>query len=624
MLKFIARRLLLTLATLLVVSVIIFIVTEITPGNIARNVLGAYVTPEQEQSYLAQLGLNRPLYVRYISWMIGSDWQVEGITGLHLVQIKTDLGNVEWWVQEADGVLVQWKLQDGSLLATRRYPDGRTERTADDDRWLIDPSGYRYFWGVDNGNRAVKWEIGPKPIPTGGVDLRFADRTRLSATNLTDGDGLSVQLNAGARVPGTIPADHWVERDVDLSTLAGRNLDEILVGADYRDAGVQFPVQVAMFVGAVELVRTTPAEETVWRADFTAPGSQYCGTLESPATGRDGGATSAGIVDSQSEGVGKKDTPVFEVAGAISEQQQYVDYCLFEGLNIPVEPGMHLRYTIYYSSPASGLVVWEFGIGGWTAKRGGPVEYIPLQQGLLRGDPGISLQTKRPVMETLFRRLRNTLLLAGIAFLFIMPLALVLGVIAGLNEGKFVDRFLSLFGLATTSTPDFAWGVILIVIFTSWLKLLPGATVFASDDAAFSNPQMLVLPVLTLTLVELGYVLRITRASMVDVMREPYIRVAALKGLPFRRIVFKHALRNAMIAPITVIMLHVNWLIGGVVVVEAIFGFPGLGRTLYDAAMFKDVFTIEAGAMLMVLVAMSTQLAADIAYTFLNPRIRYK
>lgn len=624
MVKFITRRLLLTLVTLLVVSVIIFIVTELTPGNIARNVLGNYVTPEQEQSYLAQLGLNRPLHIRYISWMLGSDWQAEQATGLHLVQITSDMGNVEWWAEEAGGVLVQWKLQDGNLMASRRYPDGRGERMPDNDRWQVDPSGNRYFWGVDNGNRAVKWEIGPKPLPSGGVDLRFSDETRLSDTALTDADGLSVQLNAGARAPGIIPADQWVKREVDLSSLAGRNLEEILVGADYRAAGIRFPVQIAMFVGEVELVQTTPTEQVLWRSDFTVPGSQYCGTFDGSATGQEGGATSAAIVDSQSEGVGEHGTLVFKVVGAISDQQQYVDYCLYRGLGIPVQNGMHLRYTIYYSSPASGLVVWEFGIGGWHVKRGGPIEYIPLQKGFLRGDPGISIQTRRPVMETLFRRLRNTLLLAAIAFLVIMPLALVLGVIAGLNEGKFIDRFLSLFGLATTSTPDFAWGVILIVVFTSWLKLLPGATVFSSDDAAFTNPQMLVLPVLTLTLVELGYVLRITRASMVDVMREPYIRVAALKGLPFRRIVLKHALRNAMIAPITVIMLHVNWLIGGVVVVEAIFGFPGLGRTLYDAAMFKDVFTIEAGAMLMVLVAMTTQLLADIAYTFLNPRIRYK
>ena len=105
--------------------------------------------------------------------------------------------------------------------------------------------------------------------------------------------------------------------------------------------------------------------------------------------------------------------------------------------------------------------------------------------------------------------------------------------------------------------------------------------------------------------------------------RQPYIRTAFLKGLPYWRIVFKHALRNALMAPITVIMLHVNWLMGGIVVVEAIFGFPGLGRYLLDAALYKDIFALEAGAMVMVMLAVGTQLVADITYTFLNPRIRY-
>ena len=134
---------------------------------------------------------------------------------------------------------------------------------------------------------------------------------------------------------------------------------------------------------------------------------------------------------------------------------------------------------------------------------------------------------------------------------------------------------------------------------------------------------MLVLPVLTLTLIELGYVLRITRSSMVEVMRTNYIRTAVLKGLPRNRIVFKHALRNALLAPITIIMLHVNWLIGGLVIVETLFGFPGLGSYVLEAALRKDVFAIGASAMILVVIAVGTQLIADLLYTYLNPRIRY-
>jgi peptide/nickel transport system permease protein len=204
-----------------------------------------------------------------------------------------------------------------------------------------------------------------------------------------------------------------------------------------------------------------------------------------------------------------------------------------------------------------------------------------------------------------------------------MPLALVLGLVAGLNEGKWIDRFLSVTSLIATATPEFASGIFLILIFTSWLHVLPGAVAITTEQSIFQHPEVLVLPVLTLTLVELGYVLRITRASMVEVMRTNYIRTAVLKGLPRLRIVFKHALRNALMAPITVIMLHVNWLIGGIVVVESVFGYPGLGRYALDAALFKDVFAVEAVTMVLVVIAVGSQLAADIVYTFLNPRIRY-
>jgi peptide/nickel transport system permease protein len=263
------------------------------------------------------------------------------------------------------------------------------------------------------------------------------------------------------------------------------------------------------------------------------------------------------------------------------------------------------------------------GAGWWVEQAGGAVKYIPLQRGLLRGDPGESVRTRQPVSAELAMRLRNSAILAGLAFVVVMPLALLMGLIAGLNEGKPIDRVLSIFGLVTTASPNFATGVFLILIFSVWLKLLPGATVFTSSTAIFEEPKMLVLPVATLTLIELGYVLRMTRASMVEVMKTGYIRTAILKGLPYRRIVFKHAVRNALMAPITVIMLHVNWLMGGIVVVEAIFGYPGLGTFLLTSALYKDVFSIEAGAMVMVILAVGTQLVADVIYTFLNPRIRY-
>ena len=620
MTKFLMRRAGSLVVTMLVVSVVIFVISELAPGNIARNVLGAYTTPAQEQSFLLQMGLDRPLLTRYVSWLFGSDWQASPLIGQPLKRIKSQLGFYEWWAEAEDGSLLQWQLVGADLIVTRRSPDGKLERVTDNGRWETDANGNREFWGVDNKNRAVKWETGPASLPSAGLDVRFSDGTVLSESGLKDKDELSLRLNAGVLAPKSLQTDQWLLREVDLTPLAGRTLSEVMLGVDYRGGDVDFPANVAVFLRDVDVVASGTEEKKVWHGDFNKPGNNYTGILSEPAAGPDTNTT-GGIVDAAEAGVGGKGMKVFRIAGSIPQEPGYATYQLFK-VDIPVQPGMLLRYRIYYPSFAGGKEVWTLS-GSWVRQQGGPAQYIPLQRGFLRGDPGVSIKTGRAVQEALFRRLRNSLMLAVIALIIVIPIALLLGVISGVKESQPIDRSLSLFGLVMTSTPEFALGIFLIVLFATWLKILPGATVFASDDAAFRNPEMLVLPVLTLTLMELGYLSRMTRASMIDVMRQPYIHVARLKGLPNRRVIRKHALRNALIAPITVISIHVNWMIGGIVVVEAIFGFPGLGKYLYDAALFKDVFAIEAGAMIMILIAVGSQLVADIIYTFLNPRIRY-
>ena len=431
MVKFILRRLFLLLLTMILVSIAVFLITESSPGNVARNVLGSFVTPEQEKSFLTQMGLDKPVYTRYLYWLIGSDWHASRKVGLPLRRITTKEGFEEWWAVRDDGALIRWKLKGEDLIAEAKLFEGTISEYFKNERWHTNEHGVSTFWGVDTQNHVVRWEKG------------------------------------------------------------------------------------------------------------------------------------------------------------------------------------------------SDIKVWTFVIGtGWMETTGGPVEYIPLKKGFIRGDPGISLRTGRPVSRSLFIRLRNSLLLAGIAFIIVMPLALLLGMIAGLKEGSLWDRALSVGGMMFSVTPEFATGIFLILIVAVWLGLVPGATVFG-EKAPWERLDMLILPVLTLTLIELGYVLRITRASMVEVMRSPYIRTAFLKGLPYWRIVLKHAVRNALMAPITVIMLHVNWLMGGIVIVEVVFGYPGLGKYLLESALYKDINALEAGAMVLVTVAVGTQLVADVIYTFLNPRIRY-
>jgi peptide/nickel transport system permease protein len=277
----------------------------------------------------------------------------------------------------------------------------------------------------------------------------------------------------------------------------------------------------------------------------------------------------------------------------------------------------------------SGETVWVLTKAGLRQEGDGPQQYIPLRKGLLRGDPGESFQTGRPVAVTLLPRIRNTAVLAGVAFVFIMPMALFFGIVAGINEGKPIDRIISITSLGATATPEFVTGIFLILTLGIWLKeIWPGSpfkavAIFTSADAIFEDPTLLILPVLTLTAVELGYIARMTRASMVEVMDSAYIRTAIIKGMPRWRIVMRHAVRNALLAPITIIMLHVNYLVGGLVVVEVIFGYPGLGKYVFDAAIFGDFNAIEAAAMVTVMIAIATRLIGDLAYTFLNPRVRY-
>jgi len=248
------------------------------------------------------------------------------------------------------------------------------------------------------------------------------------------------------------------------------------------------------------------------------------------------------------------------------------------------------------------------------------IRYFEWLGRLLVGDLGQSVIYKRPVADIFWDRLINTGILAGITFLIMVALALVLGVLAGMSEGSPRDRFISVLSIATTSVPEYASAVILSGIFVFHLKWLPGTS---SMMAGFSWIE-LILPVSVLTLYGFGYIARMTRASMAEVMTTHYIRTAVLKGLPYKRIIMRHALRNALIAPFTVIMLQINWLLSGVVVTEFAFGYKGFGALLLEAALRRDIFVIEACGVAAVFVAVFTQTIGDLGYTYLNPRIRFK
>ncbi len=248
------------------------------------------------------------------------------------------------------------------------------------------------------------------------------------------------------------------------------------------------------------------------------------------------------------------------------------------------------------------------------------VRYFEWIGRIFAGDLGYSVIYKRPVSEIFWDRLGNTGILAGITFVIMVLIALTLGVLAGMKEGSPQDRAISVFSIITTSIPEYASAVFLVGIFVFWLGILPGTSSMTSGF----DPVQMILPVLVLTLYGFGYIARMTRASMAEVMTTPYIRTAVLKGLPYRHIIMRHALRNALIAPFTVIMLQINWLLSGVVVTEFAFGYKGFGALLLEAALRRDIFVIEACGVAAVFVAVFTQTVGDLGYTYLNPRIRFK
>jgi peptide/nickel transport system permease protein len=246
------------------------------------------------------------------------------------------------------------------------------------------------------------------------------------------------------------------------------------------------------------------------------------------------------------------------------------------------------------------------------------VRYFRWLGHFLSGDWGTSTHFQAPVLSLLPERLGATAILAIAALAVMVPVSLILGVLAGVREGSVMDRAVSLFSVVTTSVPEFASAVFLSAVFVFWLGWLPGASTMTSGFSL----QELVLPVMVLSFYSTGYLARITRASMIEVMTSPYVRTALLKGASPGRIVFRHALRNALIAPVTVIMLQIPWLLSGVIVVEVFFAYKGFGSLLYEASLYSDVYLIEDCAMVSVVVVVLTQLASDLLYIWLNPRMR--
>jgi peptide/nickel transport system permease protein len=248
------------------------------------------------------------------------------------------------------------------------------------------------------------------------------------------------------------------------------------------------------------------------------------------------------------------------------------------------------------------------------------VRYFDWLGRFIFGDWRVSRLYSAPVASVVASHLLNTAILAFWFFVFLIPLSLILGVLAGMREGAPLDRAISTGSILAASVPPFASTVFVSALFVFTLQWLPGTSSMMDGF----NWRELVMPVLVLVVYDLGYVVRITRVSMAEVMTTPYMRTAVLKGLPRGRVIWRHALRNALITPVTVLMMHVNWLLAGVIVVEFFFAYKGFGSLILRAALGRDLFLLEACTIITVAIAVSTQTIADLIYTYLSPRVRFK
>ncbi|MDH5507147.1 MAG: ABC transporter permease [Anaerolineae bacterium] len=250
------------------------------------------------------------------------------------------------------------------------------------------------------------------------------------------------------------------------------------------------------------------------------------------------------------------------------------------------------------------------------------VRYFSWLGNFLRGDWGDSFSVHRPILPLVVERLRNSLMLAFLTLAIAVPLATALGVIAGLNEGKWVDSVISVGSLAVVGLPEFITGILLIQVFALELHWFPANSSIRSGISFFAALPSLILPAITATLVLLAYIARLTRAGVVEELKKAYVRTAVLKGLPRRTVMVRHVLRNALLPTITVIAISFGWLISGLIVIENVFNYPGLGRLIVFAIDRRDLPLLQAVTMLTVVGFALANLAADLLYAALNPRIR--
>jgi peptide/nickel transport system permease protein len=249
-------------------------------------------------------------------------------------------------------------------------------------------------------------------------------------------------------------------------------------------------------------------------------------------------------------------------------------------------------------------------------------QYLNQMKGYLSGDMGTSVSTKQPISDVLWPALGHSAKLALLAFIIVVPLSIFGGVIAALHEGSTRDRIITVGGLSATAVPDFVWAVVLLIVFSLGLGIFPSTAAWPDGSGFLTQIKYLLLPSFCLVFVLFGYIARMARAGTIESLDADYTRTAVIKGLPQRTVMRRHVLRNSLLPTIAVIATQVGYLMGGLVVIELIFNYQGIGQMIFRAATQKDFPALEAAVLVVGVVFLLSTLVADILYSVLNPRVR--
>ena len=633
--------------TLLAVSLIIFSATEFLPGDAASVMLGQQATPTVLENLRHKMGLDRPAYARYLGWVIGSP-EAEGAV------FKTTDGGSTWKRVALDMIApmtrtsfddskIGWAISEKRIYSTE---DGgvRWRRQI----WTEDSLNAIAFADAENG--LVVGEDGIVYRTTEGGFLS-KDQGQLLCAGSTCEEELRSTWNpveSGTELALTdvafVDINHaWVSGDKGLilfSTDGGLTWGRRDTGVEARLLSVSFiGVDEGVVVGENGTILMTTDGGMTWQRSVSPTSLR----LNAVAFAEDGTAWAVGdegtMLRSKDGGVTWTQLgfqiPLTSALRAVSFDGAFGAAVGAEGVVLTTtdngdswgrqeildsDDGSAISQKVTTTRPLNGLTVKvsESGdVSAWATS-----DEKVWQWGLLGGDLGVSPRSGVSIFKMVKTGLRNSAILAVVAFLVAVPTSLAAGVWVGVHPDTKLDRLLSQGSLLTISLPEFVTGILLILIFSSWLEWLPSSSIMLPGEAIWSRPEVLVLPILTITGALFAYILRMARSNVIEVMNSEYVRTAILKGLPMHRVVIRHVLPNALLPTITVIANNVGWMFGGLIIVESIFAYPGIGRLLLAAIDTRDIRLLQSAALAIASVYAFSNLVADLLYGALNPRIR--